>query len=407
MMASLLYPDEEQAQIQAPQGGPLSLLQPPDDRPPALRPDPRADALGTVYQQVMDAMEAQRRISAERGLWDDNTGLPTKAGLLDAIGQAGTAVALGTGGAPERPGFTAYHGSPHQFDAFDLSKIGTGEGAQAYGHGMYLADREGVARGYRDALSRVPNDQLALMKDLETNSGLQMPVISGIASARSPQQEAAAYLRYLEKTPPHYADYPTAMEQAARLREHLPNIPDAPLPSVAAVNAYEAANADFKARVAELNRARLAGDPVSPAMMAEISASQNQMLAARAAIPPSGHMYEVRVNADPAHFLDWDKPLNQQSEHVKQAIANSPYAGYEKTNLPGGQLVPQTLAGAQALHEAGIPGIRYLDQGSRGAGEGSRNSVVFSPEIMEIIRRYGLAGLMAGGGGVATGYQQQ
>src|SRR5258706_8248564 len=32
---------------------------------------------------------------------------------------------------------TAYHGSPHDFDRFDLSRIGTGEGAQAYGHGLY------------------------------------------------------------------------------------------------------------------------------------------------------------------------------------------------------------------------------------------------------------------------------
>jgi hypothetical protein len=29
----------------------------------------------------------------------------------------------------------AYHGTPHEFDQFDMSKIGTGEGAQAYGHG--------------------------------------------------------------------------------------------------------------------------------------------------------------------------------------------------------------------------------------------------------------------------------
>ncbi len=48
---------------------------------------------------------------------------------------------------------TAYHGSPHDFDRFDLSKIGTGEGAQAYGHGLYFAENEGVAKGYRDTLS--------------------------------------------------------------------------------------------------------------------------------------------------------------------------------------------------------------------------------------------------------------
>ena len=37
-------------------------------------------------------------------------------------------------------GIRAYHGSPHDFDKFDLSKIGTGEGAQAYGHGLYFAE---------------------------------------------------------------------------------------------------------------------------------------------------------------------------------------------------------------------------------------------------------------------------
>src|SRR5215510_3136348 len=49
-------------------------------------------------------------------------------------------------------GIRAYHGSPHDFERFDLSKIGTGEGAQAYGHGLYFAENEGVAGEYRRAL---------------------------------------------------------------------------------------------------------------------------------------------------------------------------------------------------------------------------------------------------------------
>ena len=61
--------------------------------------------------------------------------------------------ALATAG--EQPkGITAYHGSPHDFDKFSLDAIGTGEGAQAYGHGLYFADSEGVARSYRDALKK-------------------------------------------------------------------------------------------------------------------------------------------------------------------------------------------------------------------------------------------------------------
>ena len=45
-------------------------------------------------------------------------------------------------------GAIVWHGSPHKFDKFDSSKIGTGEGAQAYGHGLYVADAPDVARTY-------------------------------------------------------------------------------------------------------------------------------------------------------------------------------------------------------------------------------------------------------------------
>lgn len=51
--------------------------------------------------------------------------------------------------APE--GITAYHGSPHTFDKFDMSKIGTGEGNQSFGHGLYFAGAEDVAKTYKRA----------------------------------------------------------------------------------------------------------------------------------------------------------------------------------------------------------------------------------------------------------------
>lgn len=54
------------------------------------------------------------------------------------------------------------------------------------------------------------------------------------------------------------------------------------------------------------------------------------------------------------------------------------------------------------LNDYGIPGIQYLDAGSRGAGEGSRNIVAFDPSIIEILRKYGIAGLTAGGAGALS-----
>jgi hypothetical protein len=48
----------------------------------------------------------------------------------------------------------AYHGTPHEIKGgFDMTKIGTGEGAQVYGHGMYFAENPAVATEYRKSLS--------------------------------------------------------------------------------------------------------------------------------------------------------------------------------------------------------------------------------------------------------------
>jgi hypothetical protein len=62
----------------------------------------------------------------------------------------------------------------------------------------------------------------------------------------------------------------------------------------------------------------------------------------------------------------------------------------------------KTPEGAATMRAHGIPGIKYLDQGSRGAGEGTHNYVVFDPKTLEILRKYGIAGLMAGGGAAAA-----
>lgn len=54
---------------------------------------------------------------------------------------------------------TVYHGTPHKFEPtpdnplgeFTASKIGTGEGAAAYGHGIYVAQNPSVAKSYKTA----------------------------------------------------------------------------------------------------------------------------------------------------------------------------------------------------------------------------------------------------------------
>jgi hypothetical protein len=190
--------------------------------------------------------------------------------------------------------------------------------------------------------------------------------------------------------------------------------------------------------------------------------------------PKLGKTYEVNIAADPEHFLDWDKPLSEQPKKVQQNLepllsrleANDKAAGIDRqprtwnfqqlyntlAGEAGGTRDINTAAGSypvkfsnesaasQALREAGIPGIKYLDQGSRITGDagkmidnyGSRekaleiaqqrlksasmgdlgywdnvvnqlknpqtsNYVVFDDKLIDIIKKYGLAGLIAGG----------
>lgn len=195
--------------------------------------------------------------------------------------------------AMEKPqGIRAYHGSPHDFDKFSLDHIGKGEGNQSYGRGLYFADSEDVAKGYRDGLSK--------------------------------------------------------------------------------------------------------GSP--------------------------GHMYEVNINAQPEQFLDWDAPLGQQSEFVKNALLPlaKEQAEYElvrrtrnharndaqirqlfgkepppREPLPSADDLALRMWGNEigpgnesAIREAGVPGIRYLDGASRSNGDGMRNYTVFDDSLIDIMRKY-------------------
>ena len=49
----------------------------------------------------------------------------------------------------EKKKIEAYHGTPHEVDKFSSSNIGTGEGQQAYGHGLYFAENPEVSKSYQ------------------------------------------------------------------------------------------------------------------------------------------------------------------------------------------------------------------------------------------------------------------
>ena len=79
---------------------------------------------------------------------------------------------------PSNP-MVVWHGSPHKFDKFDSSKIGTGEGAQAYGHGLYLAESPDVAGSYAQSIKANSSE---LVKR-GASHGLPDDVASNLAAA--------------------------------------------------------------------------------------------------------------------------------------------------------------------------------------------------------------------------------
>jgi len=54
-----------------------------------------------------------------------------------------------------------WHGSPHLFDRFSTEFIGSGEGQQAFGWGLYFTDEEDIARHYAKVLTAAKNDESA------------------------------------------------------------------------------------------------------------------------------------------------------------------------------------------------------------------------------------------------------
>lgn len=234
--------------------------------------------------------------------------LAVGAALMPSGAQAGPVSKLISGigkNAPDvmRPsGIRAYHGSPHDFERFDMNRIGTGEGAQSYGHGLYFAENPSVADSYKNMY--VPNNTIA---------------------------------------------------------------------------------------------GRLG---FAPAMVQDKSIK--------------GQIYEVNINAKPEEFLDLDRPLAQMGSAVRDRLANARLAHPEAhAGQSGGQIyesariVPgeyrDPLAVSKTFRDAGIPGIKYLDRGSRPAGGANvqnptSNYVLFDDSLVDIMRKYSLPGMVGAGG---------
>ena len=250
------------------------------------------------------------------------------------------------------PQITTYHGSPHLFGRLDPSKVGTGEGAQAYGVGAgYTAESRPVAEGYRSATTK---DRYASKEGVFEPSSLEH--LNVRATLRKDGLD-------------------TAIETARKFSV------DADYPETAAKAARD---------LTVLERLKQSGGIQ----------------------PIQGYLYKGEIPDEILpKFLDWDQPISNQKE-LQQILKNENLQDLLTRNEPrkvgrftqvrmGGEPSGDEITGAdlyrnlteklgsekkasEYLEKIGVRGIRYLDQGSRGSGEGTSNFIPFSPKDFRI-----------------------
>jgi len=321
-----------------------------------------------------DAYEAAIKKAGYAGYHVDNPDYPLMHGQARLFESVPATKVGGPGGGPGgkplgqsafgkgQRGSVGWHGTPHEFEPeeghpfgrFRAEKIGTGEGAQVYGHGVYVAENPDVARSYQKVLT------------MRKGVDLWTP-------------ELRAQLPEL----------PTRAQQDRFITLNMKMRATGNLPS---------------AEMAEWHKAKAANTAYDDAV---------------ARLQPKGALYHVDVpDEHVAKMLDWDKPVGKQpqvvaalrslttdknpylrnlakpetvnamtGEQLYHAISNIAAGGTGRWDYghKGGITDRDPRTASAALHQLGIPGVKYLDAGSRGKGEGSRNFVLFDPSIAKII----------------------
>lgn len=326
--------------------------------------------LGTDAQQEFDNLssaEFQRVFQLPDEVADDD--IPFSLGRASAVLSKDSKVFPGADGSPSVVGpaafsIRAFHGTPHKVDKFTTEKIGTGEGAQVYGWGLYFAESLDVAKGYRSKLSK---------------------------------QYGAA----IDGVPAKNID-PTTWEVADDILSLGGNI-----------DAYIAQqqlrrNAQIKKNLEEKRDDRAA--IIKDALAEEIAIAES--LRGKSIETYSGNLYRVNLKVNDEDLLDWDKPLTQQPRkalasfrYMQKKLADAITARRQRMGNPSldaledkpfsgwyGNMV-EMLGGereaSRYLFDIGIRGIRYLDGNSRGEGAGSYNYVIFDDADIEIVEENG------------------
>ncbi|MDU3601445.1 MAG: hypothetical protein E7F96_03960 [Veillonella sp.] len=248
---------------------------------------------------------------------------------------------------------SAWHGSPHDFDEFDLGAIGTGEGNQAHGWGLYFAKNREVAQAYKDVLGIDSVEIISGDTKYRLNDDIEWydNKTKSIIDAENPLSMAL-----------------TTLSEEGESTKAIKNLTDF-------INSKKDNKSDYV--VAQVKRAEQAIQ-----ILKDNHFDTHQW----------NTMFEVDIPEN-EHLLNEQKNIEKQSPIVKKAIFqisnelnssalnNSNLSGKEFYRLLSKELGGDKLA-SQKLSDFGVKGITYK-------GEQDGNCfVVFDDKAIKVIEKY-------------------
>ena len=273
---------------------------------------------------------------------------------------------------PGLMGATAYHGTPHTIRGkFDISKVGTGEGAQAYGHGMYFAEAPDVAKSYMTVGGK--GEFVRIGDKVVPTASQEGQLLSDVTKLG----RKAAINKY-----PDQADYIKTINpdniQFEGGNLYKVDIPDEYIPKM--LNWDKPLSQQPKSVQDAL--AKLDPDLYSKKGLDYDSSELGQSIYYRLRNLAKDKINQ-EINVEKQTLLN---KYNAKSFQESKMSLEDNARFHALLNQEKLAIAPSEKQVSEMLNSVGVKGIRYLDEGSRKTG-GTSNFVVFDPTDVKILEK--------------------
>lgn len=302
-------------------------------------------------------------------------------------------------------GITAYHGSPYLFRQFDPMKIGTGEGAQAYGVGAgYAAEARPIAEWYRSVLAGKEQDiinnaisRVVNISNKDTTKIRDSLILEGFPKEKITPELEKSIGKIVQGTDPKDGSISSsAIKEYDVLKKLVPEtgylykgeIPDEILPKFLdwdkplnqQPHIMSALRSEAEQRVRSQKLIEIEND-IRASRPAQNVGDDYLSMFSDANVAANQEIQKEAINK--LNKMDLSSIIEKELETMKPKDMNWNMTGKELYEFLAKNQGSAQQASA-LLDRQGVRGIRYLDQGSRTGGSNTSNFVPFRPEDYKI-----------------------